>query len=370
MEKTYKLTLSHRSALEASDLVPAAWSARNQEKGGGPAQPNNGSAIARLPRPWEAIGPRRIKGMTIDGCRIHSTLVSISVEDCILLDQSHLSLSAEHAISRMCSGLSLPRIIRLVDEACGTYRSPRKEAIAAYASAYPDAHVHFFPADSDAESCERATFYGLEPLTSISALRDFVSRRGGLEGVGLLRQALPYCTDGLRSPLETECHVQLFLPVRYGGMGLPLPQVNQRFELSENDASAVGKPYVIPDFSWPERKVVLEALGVADHTGAGVTETSQREKLYKSLGYECLTITMQEERRADELVRCARLLAKALGHRLRLDTAKFSTRQAWLRRELFATESTPVMTTWRDMPKSKGKDQQEIDLVPTDAYGV
>ncbi len=346
MEKS-SLILSHVTAIEAADLLPPLWEARNPSRTDGPVIPDGATGMGVLPKPWDVTGERRLRHLSLEGCQLHTTLSFSTRRDWSETSDGHRVMSVERAIAAMCVGMSLPRIVRMVDELCGTYRTPRREAIQSYSAAYPKSHAHFLPKDSDAASCKSATFYGLRPVTSVAKLSRFVRAHAGIMGVNKLRRALPFCVDGLRSPLETECYIQLCLPPRLGGMGIPRPQVNQRLGLRKAAREICAKPYIIPDFSWRAGRLALEALGVADHAGDGVTDTSIREKAYKVMGYECVTITMGEERGWATLLASARVLARSLGRRVRTDIAEFEKRRKWLRYELFRLEAAKGCASWR-----------------------
>ncbi len=355
MEALSTYIVSHRSALEACDL--GILTAENGEASEGPGK--------ELPRPISVLVPRRERMRRPPGIAISTTLIEPPSRD-ILEGNGIRVLCPEYAIAQMCDDLSLPRIIRIVSEACGTYRTPRKEAIGAYASAFPSAHVHTYPKDAGVEECDSATFYGIAPITTVERLREFVDGHAEVHGLGRLGRALPYCSNGLRSPMETFFLAQACLPGLYGGFGLPHPLVNARLPLGRRAANITGSPYLVADFLWREQKVTVEVLGATDHTGDGITETSKREKAYESMGYRCMTVTSHEVMTSAEMEFSACSLARMLRRRIRLRASHFDRRREWLRSELLASiPCSRSITDWRDLPT-----EEELRRVPLEAYGI
>ncbi len=251
-------------------------------------------------------------------------------------------VTPERALAGMANTLNLPHAVAMIDEVCGTYRRLRKPAVTRYLYTYPTNRVHFYPKESNEITCQRATIYGLKPLTNIGRVSAFVDAHPGLSGVRTLRRALPFCVDGLRSYLETQYHMCSFMPPRWGGCGVTPPCVNLRIDIPPHLQKIANKPYIIADNAWPKQRVAVELLGASDHGGDGITETSVREKIYKELGWICITVTWQEMQDIDSFMLGMRDLTRELGERLRMECKDFSLRQQWLFDELrFRKDGTP-----------------------------
>jgi very-short-patch-repair endonuclease len=69
--------------------------------------------------------------------------------------------------------------------------------------------------------------------------------------------------------------------------GIPRPQINAALTLD-------GRT-VVPDFLWPEQRVILEADGAAYHAGAlARAHDAERQALLEAHGYRVLRITWDQ----------------------------------------------------------------------------
>lgn len=120
---------------------------------------------------------------------------------------------------------------------------------------------------------------GLQPLTSLSRLNNYIDRCGGESGVVNARRALKYVRNGSASVMETKLTMLLCLPRMLGGIGLPLPELNAEILIPSNLTGRTLTNVRRPDLFWPDRNVAVEYDSNEYHSVAErVVEDSRRKK--------------------------------------------------------------------------------------------
>lgn len=303
-----------------------------------------------LSQPVEVLVPRTAGMRHPAGVSPCGHARPLALDDLIRISDDLYCCVPELAIVETIAPVSAPRAATFIDQMIGSYRILRPGAIDGYAAAYPGAHTH---AILDGEGMAAMTMYGLRPLTTLGKLGEFAAKRSYVRGIGRLRESLPLCAEGLRSPLETEDYLLLVCPRRLGGINLPPPLVNEPVTLSERAREVIDRKVLTPDFRWPDQRVVVEVLGAADHAGSleRIADTSKRERVWRTMGFDVLTHTAKEIESLRSFTPLAKELAKRLGMRYRNDIEMFAVRQAWLRVEVSspAGRSMPSLRSWREM---------------------
>lgn len=241
----------------------------------------------------------------------------------------------ELAFVQLCAGVGVPKAVELGLQLAGTYRRISREEVPSYGARFT-ASMDFYPRGSSADDCRRCTVYNVPALTSVARLRAFVNGSPGIYGAGRARKASVLVRDGVRSPLEAEFLMKACLfPCSVFGIDIAEPLINQPIELVEGAARLMGKRVIIPDFSWPRERVVVEILGKRDHdSGDGITETSRREKAYRSMGMTCFTLTAAEMHEHDAFEQFLVELGYSLGHSPRTLAKEQQERRYRLGREI------------------------------------
>ena len=107
--------------------------------------------------------------------------------------------SPELIFLQMASILDLPHLVKLGDELCSSYRED----------------------DYDARG-----FMQVTPRTNVARLARYIDKMAGCKGAKAARYALRFVAGNAASPMEVALVMLLCLPKRYGGYGLPLPEMN------------------------------------------------------------------------------------------------------------------------------------------------
>jgi len=226
--------------------------------------------------------------------------------------------SPELCFIQLSNYLTVPQLLHLSMELCGTYSLP-----------LPDTHVVEMLTDPK-------TLFDIPPLYTTTRLSSFIDKAIGLQGQPNAAKALRYLADGSASPMETILYLLLTLPYKLGGYALPKPQLNPRINLPDAIRLSSKHEYYKCDLYWPDFKLAVEYDSDLHHTGPSrLASDSMRRKDLALLGIKVVTVTRQEVRYIEEFNKTALLIAKLLGIRLRNnEAAGFTFAQAELRKVL------------------------------------
>ncbi len=183
-------------------------------------------------RPLEIVVPHASRRVRVKG------VVSI-VRSCGLPRHSFLSLGRGISISspelifvEMASQLSMPELMVLGFELCGTYSIlPSGEGVGAQ---------------------------GIQPVTTAARLRDFVSKVQRMRGMAAAAQVATLELDNVWSPMEAVLACLLMLPVEEYGYGMGPIALNQRFQ---GDGMPTTLDSRVPDIIFPGTSVGLNYDG-------------------------------------------------------------------------------------------------------------
>lgn len=242
--------------------------------------------------------------------KAHCSVASYAVGSFCKIEMNLFVCSPELTLVQLARDKSRIEMMLLLYEFCGRYRLDPTQ---------PDGLAKAFP------------------LTSERKLRAYVEANSGIHGSKKLRGILPYVLDGSASPMESKVALLLCLPTCDGGYGIKLPELNYRTELSngvKKDGAWRGE-YRECDLYWPEERVALEYNSDAHHAD---DDAKARDSIKQSeLGIKGVTIIPLSKKQvydARELDLVARMVAKALGVRLRIRSKNWMTKRYELRKEL------------------------------------
>lgn len=204
--------------------------------------------------------------------------------------------------------LSFVELLELGHELCGTYRltSP---------------HVT----------------YGVEPLSSVAALRNYAQKAKGIHGRGVALRACKYLADGSASPAETALSIAFRLPHRYGGYGLGNPLLNQEIPLNASASKLLGWQTTIkPDFYWKASHFPSEYDSGLYHSDREQADTDERRRnAYAALGMNVVVVRPRHLCSIDLLDEIANTIRKNIGLRLNHLPAGYAELHSNLFEEVF-----------------------------------
>lgn len=119
------------------------------------------------------------------------------------------------------------------------------------------------------------------PLATPHTLRSFAaSIPSHVKGRSLLRKATSLTTACSRSPMETALAVMLSLPVREGGYGFPLPELNPPLDLGEDGRRVMGgQRRIYADLFWREAGLGVEYDSAEYHSDEAKKRADERRVL-------------------------------------------------------------------------------------------
>lgn len=165
------------------------------------------------------------------------------------------------------------------------------------------------------------------PLTSARRINAFLDRVPGTRGVDAARRSLAYVRDGSRSPRESHLAMIYGLPIRLGGFGLGMPQLNPGVRTAVRrdaygDARAQDR---YPDLRFEHadsrgrtRIALLDYDGDAEHGRGGRKagrDAARRNELEFLDVDACFSMTSTQAGDFNEVCIMAESLRRALGCR-------------------------------------------------------
>ena len=183
--------------------------------------------------------------------------------------------------------------------------------------------------------CGRYNGLRFNPHVSTASIQSFIKSGKPLRGSKLARQALPYIRDNSASPMETACTLLLCLPYKYGGYGIPFPELNKTIPLTYGTRKLTSHDFFIGDLVWQKERLVVEYNSDKFHIDKrSLYNDVQRSNLLDLNGIRTITITRRMLFDVYEFEQTALLIGKTLNHRIKKPKG-FYQKQIELRRLLF-----------------------------------
>ena len=229
--------------------------------------------------------------------------------------------SPEFCFLQMASEYPLAKLIALGIELCGTYSQP---SISSKCERLDEGQVNF-----------DQSLYNLPHLTSKKKLQTFTNRMGGWNGQRRALKALRYISDGSGSPMETILFILLTLPYRYGGYGLPMPELNGCIYPKKGALPFAGRNFYRGDLLWREAGVVAEYNSDMVHANTdNIAMDAIRRGDLALCGISEVTVTKRQLYSAELFDKVARQIASRIGKKLRYNDPGFLKARLELRSAL------------------------------------
>lgn len=215
---------------------------------------------------------------------------------------------AELALVQAAQGRSEVQLLELLWEACGSYQTRRTGVSAGYQ---------------------------VKSLTSVRALREYVTRNPSIHGARKVARILALVADGSASARETKLALVLGSPLAQGGGGLGIPRMN--FEVAANaSARAIsGRRSFRCDLCWPEAKLDVEYQSKERHEGEGSRiRDSRRANALAAMGWTVIGVTNDELDSVVAMDAITEAIRRRLGKRQRMRVSDYHARKLRLRRQL------------------------------------
>ncbi|ANE22228.1 hypothetical protein AAY81_02685 [Denitrobacterium detoxificans] len=240
------------------------------------------------------------------------------------LEENFFIASPELCLIQLASKTTTAKAVKLAMEMCGSYAIGNIDELG---------------------FCKRP------PITSVDKIEAYAERLFKPNTRAKTVQFLKWTVDNAASPRETALCMLLCMPPRFGGYGIPLPQLNKRIELSLKEQLAVGRRYFDCDLYWQGKRVGMEYDSARFHTASEKQEQDAvRRNMLQHKNIHMITATrlqVNQEGAFDEL---AHQVARALGKRMPTPKREHIAERRSLRDTLF---------NWDIFPRVNNEEQGE-----------
>lgn len=210
--------------------------------------------------------------------------------------------SPELCFIQMAQVLSLPKLIELGYELCGTYQVTGN------------------------------TLRERQPLTTVSRLKQCVAKGSFFRGAKKAARALRFVADNAASPREALVTMLLCLPYSLGGYGIALPFLNYRIESKKESAPGHRAGYFVCDLFWRDLQLAIEYDSDLYHTGSRrIAHDATRRAALAAEGITVVSVTRQQVNSYGDMKNVAHLIARANGKKLQYKEPRFTQRCRALR---------------------------------------
>lgn len=167
------------------------------------------------------------------------------------------------------------------------------------------------------------------PLTSPASIRAACEAHGDLPGCGVVARSLPWLAVGAASPREAALALVLSLPGRFGGYGLPVPMLNKPLSVGDRKRNLADCAHYVADLCWPASQLVVEYDSDEYHlTSRQQRHDAVRRMVLEEVGYRVVSVTRLQLNDPREMDKVAKVVAAALGRRLRIRCRDFRRKQS------------------------------------------
>lgn len=259
----------------------------------------------------------------LPGVKVHIKRTLLPEKSFYRLDDNVYVASPELCLMQLATKLTEPQVVKLALEMCGTYAIDE--------TANDDSGFYDWrEEDDDAGIIKRP------PLTTAARLKAYASKLYRPNSKARSVHFLRYVVNGSASPRETALYMLLCMPLRFGGYGLAIPELNRRIKLTLQEQLMVGARHFDCDLYWRSKHTAVEYDSKKHHSAE---EKQQRDAIRRNMlqykGTRVIVATriqVNKEGRFDSL---ARQIGRAIGKRFRTPTREHILARQQLREVLF-----------------------------------
>ena len=129
-------------------------------------------------------------------------------------------------------------------------------------------------------------------LTNVEKLVAYVEGLPAMKGKLAAQKCLHWVIDNAYSPREADLAINMCLPPRYGGFGLPKPKLNHAFAMSREGERLTGRRQLVCDCFWPQHGIALEYDSNLYHTGnAQYVQDLNKVAALENMGIRVITFS-------------------------------------------------------------------------------
>ena len=280
----------------------------------------------------------------LSGVKVHVKRKPLPDRSFYRLDDDVYVASPELCLMQLATKLSEPQIVKLALEMCGAY---------AIDPASVDDYGMFDLGEQDDES---PGIVKRPPLTSSSKLKAYAKRLFTAESRARSVHYLRYVVDGSASPRETALFMLLCMPVRFGGYGFAIPELNRRIKLTAVEQLMVGAHHFDCDLYWSKKNIAVEYDSKTHHT---LQEKQERDAIRRNMlqykDVQVIVATRIQVNKATLFDGLARQVGRAIRKRFRIPSKEHIAARADLRETLF---------DWDPLPSSSLETAEASNMIP------
>ena len=235
-------------------------------------KPLPGGSIVELTAPWHSADLLPLE----QGCRVLMDSAPL-----MILDMA--GQLCEHVNNgKMSHDVGIMRLTELICEFCGTY-----------------ARHYLNPRNGEMT-------FEIGPATTVSEVREYLSRVRGISGIKLARASVALAADKLASPMELVVYAAMAFPPRLGGLHIQDIRINEPLDLSVVPKGALAHQQLTPDLRVGDRPVVVEYNGKEHLKKYRVRQDKNRAQDYAKLGIYQYPLMIEDVCSVDALERTLR----------------------------------------------------------------
>lgn len=173
------------------------------------------------------------------------------------------------------------------------------------------------------------------PLATHERIASFLDGVGSARGAERAKSVAKWLLDGAASPMEAVTYLLLCLPPRYGGYGLPKPELNKSKAIPQRLWRFTDKRSLITDLYWDEQSLDIEYDSDEEHTGGlKASDDSLRRVLLEEMGNRVVSVNKALEDGARGFDQIAHVVAKATKFRIHKPSQQQLLARSHLREQL------------------------------------
>lgn len=170
--------------------------------------------------------------------------------------------------------------------------------------------------------------YDCAQRTSWKLLSSYIDKTHNSHGKHKASLALPHVCDKSASPMESKLTLLLCLPPKYGGYGLPKPQMN--YPIYDNE-----KELYRCDLCWLNEKLAIEYDSHLFHSSREKQSLDSRRRIaIEQHDFHVISVTKQQVYNLQAFSEFANVIARYLKRKIRIRYKDFNVRQQKLRANL------------------------------------
>lgn len=279
--------------------------------------------VARCDEPLQALVSSPSRRSHLEGVKCASCTQPLPARSIYRVDAGVFVVSPGLCLASLARTFDIPSLAYVASLMCSIYAV---DPLAGGASGELGAG-----AGERERSDEKSRLPRRTPLTTIEWLDDYLGRVSFVCGAPRARKALAFAHERARSPMEISLVLQLCLPYRYGGYGLPHPVLNA--EVAFDDGFVLE-----PDLTWPKHRVAIEYLGESEHTQANsLRKDVHRSNRFAGAAFTVFALTKEHMGSVDLLERIVFEVARGTGKPIRPPKG-FSEKRSKLRSQIIAVQ--------------------------------